>query len=203
VWLGRQQQGVQGQDGKHQQEVQGPDEDGQHDCQHAGGVVFCEADQAELHLGRFGEEGRRRHGRGGAGLLPEVFGEGKYGTSGVNSRGGKQKYKGEECVWKRVSKDGKHYRIIQHSTGYFYQKGFLPSDTEEQDEEQENEEDKDSADEGAGDEVEEKGEEEASEPPSKKPRKGGKDAQAPAKVPKAAKDAPKPSPKRVSKRSNK
>ena len=138
------------------------------------------------------------------GLLPEVFGEGKYGTSGVNSRGGKQKYKGEECVWKRVSKDGKHYRIFQHSTGYFYQKGFLPSDTEEQDEEQENEEDKDSADEGAGDEVEEKGEEEASEPPSKKPRKGGKDAKAPAKVPKAAKDAPKPSPpKRVSKRSNK
>ena len=135
--------------------------------------------------------------------LPEVFGEGKYGTSGVNSRGGKQKYKGEECVWKRVSKDGKHYRIFQHSTGYFYQKGFLPSDTEEQDEEQENEEDKDSADEGAGDEVEEKGEEEASEPPSKKPRKGGKDAKAPAKVPKAAKDAPKPSPKRVSKRSNK
>jgi hypothetical protein len=141
-----------------------------------------------------------------AGLLPEVFGEGKYGTSGVNSRGGKQKYKGEECVWKRVSKDGKHYRIFQHSTGYFYQKGFLPSDTEEQDEEQENEEDKDSADEGAGDEVEEKGEEEASEPPSKRPRKGGKDAKSPAKVPKAAKaakDAPKPSPKRVSKRSNK
>ena len=138
-----------------------------------------------------------------AGLLPEVFGEGKYGTSGVNSRGGKQKYKGEECVWKRVSKDGKHYRIFQHSTGYFYQKGFLPSDTEEQDEEQENEEDKDSADEGDGDEVEEKGEEEeAPEPPSKKPKKGGKDAKAPAK-PKAAKDAPKPSPKRVSRRSNK
>jgi len=138
-----------------------------------------------------------------AGLLPEVFGEGKYGTSGVNSRGGKQKYKGEECVWKRLAKDGKHYRIFQHSTGYFYQKGFLPSDTEEQDEEQEKEED--SADEGDGDEVEEKGEEEASEPPAKKPKKGGKDAKAkaPAKVPKAAKDAPKPSPKRVSKRSNK
>ena len=68
-------------------------------------------------------------GEEAAGLLPEVFGEGKYGTSGVNSRGGKQKYKGEECVWKRVSKDGKHYRIFQHSTGYFYQKGFLPSDT--------------------------------------------------------------------------
>lgn len=139
-----------------------------------------------------------------AGLLPEVFGEGKYGTSGVNSRGGKQKYKGEECVWKRLAKDGKHYRIFQHSTGYFYQKGFLPSDTEEQDEEQEKEED--SADEGDGDEVEEKGEEEASEPPAKKPKKGGKDAKAPAKVPKAAKDAPKPKPsppKRVSKRSNK
>jgi len=62
------------------------------------------------------------------GLLPEIFGEGKYGTSGVLSRGGKQNFKAEECVWKRLSKDGKHYRIIQHSTGYFYQKGFLPSD---------------------------------------------------------------------------
>jgi hypothetical protein len=136
-----------------------------------------------------------------AGLLPEVFGEGKYGTRGVNSRGGKQHFKGEECVWKRVAKDGKHYRIIQHSTGYFYQQGLLPSDTAEPDEEEEINEDKDG--EGDDNELEEKGEEEASEPPAKKPKKGGKDAKAPAKVPKAAKDAPKPSPKRASKRSNK
>jgi hypothetical protein len=137
-----------------------------------------------------------------AGLLPEVFGEGKYGTSGVNSRGGKQKYKGEECVWKRVSKDGKHYRIFQHSTGYFYQKGFLPSDTEEQHEEQENEEDKDG--EGDDDELEEeKGEEEEeAQPPSKK-AKGGKGAKAPAKAPKAVKGAPKASPKRSSMRGHK
>jgi hypothetical protein len=137
-----------------------------------------------------------------AGLLPEVFGEGKYGTSGVNSRGGKQKYKGEECVWKRVSKDGKHYRIFQHSTGYFYQKGFLPSDTEEQHEEQENEEDKDG--EGDDDELEEeKGEEEEeAQPPSKK-AKGGKGAKAPAKAPKAVKGAPKASPKRSSVRGHK
>ena len=74
------------------------------------------------------------------GLLPEVFGEGKYGTSGVLSRGGRQNFKAEECVWKRLSKDGKHYRIIQHSTGYFYQKGFLPSDTAEQDEDEGEEE---------------------------------------------------------------
>ena len=66
-------------------------------------------------------------------LLPEVFGPGKYGTSGVNSRGGKQNYKGELCAWKRVAKDGKHFRIIEHTTGYFYQEGFLPSQTEEQD----------------------------------------------------------------------
>jgi hypothetical protein len=137
-----------------------------------------------------------------AGLLPEVFGEGKYGTSGVNSRGGKQKYKGEECVWKRVSKDGKHYRIFQHSTGYFYQKGFLPSDTAEQDEEEEINEDKDG--EGDDDELEEeKGEEEEeAQPPSKK-AKGGKGAKAPAKAPKAVKGAPKASPKRSSMRGHK
>ena len=128
------------------------------------------------------------------GLLPEVFGEGKYGTRGVNSRGGKQHFKGEECVWKRVAKDGKHYRIIQHSTGYFYQQGLLPSDTAEPDEEEENNEDKDG--EGDDDELEEeKGEEEEeAQPPSKK-KKGGKEAQASAKAPKAAKDAPKASPK--------
>ncbi|KOO35593.1 hypothetical protein Ctob_015243 [Chrysochromulina tobinii] len=101
-------------------------------------------------------------------LLPEVFGEGKYGTSGVFSRGGKQKFKEEECVWKRVSKDGKHYRIIQHSTGYFYQKGFLPSDTAE------GEDDEEDAEEEEQDRIEEQGGEE-DEPPEKptKPAKKG------------------------------
>ena len=126
------------------------------------------------------------------GLLPEIFGEGKYGTSGVLSRGGKQNFKAEECVWKRLSKDGKHYRIIQHSTGYFYQKGFLPSDTAEQDEDEGEEEIKyegEGEPEGEGEEQEEE-----AQPPSKK-KKGGKEAQASAKAPKAAKDAPKASPK--------
>ena len=59
----------------------------------------------------------------------------------VNSRGGKQNFKDEQCVWKRVAKDGKHYRIIEHSTGYFYQEGFLPSDTAEGDEVEQGEED--------------------------------------------------------------
>ena len=127
------------------------------------------------------------------GKLPEIFGEGKYGTSGVNSRGGKQNFKAEECVWKRLSKDGKHYRIIQHSTGYFYQKGFLPSDTAEQDEAEGEEE----INEGEGEEQEEE-----AQPPSKK-KKGGKEAQASAKAPKAAKDAPKASPKGASKRASK
>jgi len=126
------------------------------------------------------------------GLLPEIFGEGKYGTSGVNSRGGKQKYKAEECVWKRLSKDGKHYRIIQHSTGYFYQKGFLPSDTAEQDEDEGEEEINEG--EGEGEPEGEEQEEEEAQPPSKK-KKGGKEAQASAKAPKAAKDAPKATPK--------
>jgi hypothetical protein len=126
------------------------------------------------------------------GLLPEIFGEGKYGTSGVLSRGGKQNFKAEECVWKRLSKDGKHYRIIQHSTGYFYQKGFLPSDTAEQDEDEGEEEINEGEGEGEG---EPEGEEqEEAQPPSKK-KKGGKEAQASAKAPKAAKDAPKASPK--------
>ncbi len=73
-------------------------------------------------------------------LLPEVFGEGHYGTFGVNSHGGMQNFKDEQCVWKRVAKDGKHYRIIQHSTGYFYQQGLLPSDTAEPDEDEGEEE---------------------------------------------------------------
>jgi len=125
------------------------------------------------------------------GLLPDIFGEGKYGTSGVNSRGGKQNFKAEECVWKRLSKDGKHYRIIQHSTGFFYQRGYLPSDTAEQDEDEGEEE----INEGEGEgEPEGEEQEEEAQPPSKK-KKGGKEAQAPAKAPKAAKDAPKATPK--------
>ena len=137
------------------------------------------------------------------GLLPEVFGEGKYGTSGVNSRGGKQNFKAEECVWKRLSKDGKHYRIIQHSTGYFYQKGFLPSDTAEQDEDEGEEEINEGEGEGEPEgEPEGEEQEEEAQPPSKK-KKGGKEAQASAKAPKAAKDAPKASPKGASKRASK
>ena len=95
------------------------------------------------------------------GLLPEVFGEGKYGTSGVNSRGGKQNFRGELCAWKRVSKDGNHYRILEHTTGYIYQQGFPPSATEEPDEEDEVE---DKTGGGDGDEGEaEDGEEEEEE----------------------------------------
>jgi hypothetical protein len=137
------------------------------------------------------------------GKLPEIFGEGKYGTSGVNSRGGKQNFKAEECVWKRLSKDGKHYRIIQHSTGYFYQKGFLPSDTAEQDEAEGEEEINEGEGEGEPEgEPEGEEQEEEAQPPSKK-KKGGKEAQASAKAPKAAKDAPKASPKGASKRASK
>ena len=60
-------------------------------------------------------------------LLPEVFGPGKNGTSGVNSCGGKQNFKDELCAWKRVAKDGKHYRILEHTTGYFYHHTFFES----------------------------------------------------------------------------
>ena len=140
-------------------------------------------------------------------LLPEVFGEGHYGSSGVNSRGGRQNFQGEPCAWKRVAKDGKHYRIIEHSTGYFYQEGILPSQTDELDEEQE---DKEGANLGNDDDdkEEEEEEEEASQPPAKK-QKGGKGATqapvpavAPAKAPKARGKA-KESPQRSSKRSRK
>ena len=137
-------------------------------------------------------------------LLPEVFGEGHYGTSGVNSRGGRQNFHDELCAWKRVAKDGKHYRIIEHTTGYFYQEGFLPSQTEEQDADEVEQEDK----EGNDDDDKEEEEEEASQPPAKK-HKGGKGAAqapvpavAPAKAPKARGKA-KESPQRSSKRSRK
>ena len=68
-------------------------------------------------------------------FLPDVFGAGKYGTSGVNSRGGKQNYRDEWCAWKRFARDGRHFRVLEHTTGYFYQEGFLPSQTEAGEEE--------------------------------------------------------------------
>jgi hypothetical protein len=142
-------------------------------------------------------------------LLPEVFGEGRYGTSGVKSRGGQQNFKNELCAWKRVAKDGKHYRILEHTTGYFYQEGFLPSDTAEQDAD-EDEEAKEGANEGDDDDDdEEEEEEEAPKPPAKK-QKGGKGAAqapgpavAPAKAPKARGNKAKESPRRSSSRSRK
>ena len=141
-------------------------------------------------------------------LLPEVFGEGRYGTSGVNSRGGRQHFKNEQCAWKRVAKDGKHYRILEHTTGYFYQEGFLPSQTEELDEDEE-QEDKEGANEGDDDnDDDDEEEEEAPKPPAKK-QKGGKGAAqapvpavAPAKASKA-RGKGKESPQRSSKRGRK
>jgi hypothetical protein len=59
------------------------------------------------------------------------------------------------------SKDGNHYRILEHTTGYIYQQGFPPSATEEPDEEDEVE---DKTGGGDGDEGEaEDGEEEEEE----------------------------------------
>ena len=133
------------------------------------------------------------------GLLPEVFGPGKYGTSGVKSRGGKQNFKDELCAWKRVAKDGKHYRILEHTTGYFFQEGFLPSQTTEQGEEEDEEDEGEGADEG-DDDVEE--EEQVPQPLPKK-QKGGKgavQAAVPAKAAKAAAKAAQESPKRSSSR---
>ena len=135
-------------------------------------------------------------------FLPDVFGAGKYGTSGVHSRGGKQNYKDEWCAWKRFARDGRHFRVLEHTTGYFYQEGFLPSQTEAGEEEDEKEEadDADDADE---------------QPPAKK-KKGDKRAEAPAeaaeaskapkaaaKAAKAAAMAPKESPRRASTRGRK
>ena len=135
-------------------------------------------------------------------FLPDIFGPGKYGTSGVNSRGGKQNYKDEWCAWKRFARDGRNFRVLEHTTGYFYQEGFLPSQTEAGEEEDEKEEadDADDADE---------------QPPAKK-KKEDKRAEAPAeaaeasKAPKAAAKAakasamaPKESPRRASTRGRK
>ena len=134
------------------------------------------------------------------GLLPEVFGPGKYGTSGVNSRGGKQNFKGELCAWKRVAKDGKHYRILEHTTGYFFQEGFLPSQTTESGED-EGENDEEEGEGGDNGDVEEEEKEEDPPPPQK--QKGGKraaQAAVPAKAAKAAAKAAQESPKRSSSR---
>ena len=108
----------------------------------------------------------------------------------------------------RVAKDGKHYRIIEHTTGYFYQEGFLPSQTEELDADEE-QEDKEGANEGDDDnDDDDEEEEEAPKPPAKK-QKGGKGAAqapvpavAPAKASKALGKAKEP-PQRSSKRGRK
>ena len=133
------------------------------------------------------------------GLLPEVFGPGKYGTSGVNSRGGKQNFKDEICAWKRVAKDGKHYRILEHTTGYFFQEGFLHSQMTEQGEE---EDEKGEGEGGDNDDDEEEEEEEAPPPPKKQKEQAKRAAQAavPAKAAKAAAKAAQESPKRSSSR---
>ena len=136
------------------------------------------------------------------GLLPEVFGPGKYGTSGVNSRGGQQNFKDEICAWKRVAKDGKHYRILEHTTGYFFQEGFLPSQTTEEGEEDDEKEEGEGADEG--DDEEEEEEEPAPPPPKKKKGdKGAVQAAVPAKAAKAAAKAAQESPRRASTRGRK
>ena len=136
------------------------------------------------------------------GLLPEVFGPGKYGTSGVNSRGGQQNFKGEICAWKRVAKDGKHYRILEHTTGYFFQEGFLASQMTESGEE-EGEKDEEEGEEEGGDNDDDKEEEAEEAPPPPKKQKGGKgapQAAVPAKAAKAAAKAAQESPRRASKR---
>jgi hypothetical protein len=138
-------------------------------------------------------------------FLPEIFGAGKYGTSGVHSRGGKQNYKDEWCAWKRFARDGRHFRVLEHTTGYFYQEGFLPSHTEEGEEE----EDKEEEDKEEADDADDADKEPEPEPPAKK-KKGDKRAEAPAeaaaasKAPKAAAKAGAKeaamAPKRASKR---
>ena len=139
-------------------------------------------------------------------FLPDIFGPGKYGTSGVNSRGGKQNYKDEWCAWKRFARDGRHFRVLEHTTGYYYQEGFFPSHTEDDEEE----EDKEGANEGDDNKHDEEQEEEEAAKPQAKKQKGGKGAAVPAeaskaraKAPKAAKEAPKASPPRASKRARK
>ena len=132
-------------------------------------------------------------------LLPEVFGPGKYGTSGVNSRGGQQNFKDELCAWKRVAKDGKHYRILEHTTGYFFQEGFLASQMTESGEE-EGEKDEEEGEEEGGDNDDDKEEEAEEAPKKKKGGKGAPQAAVPAKAAKAAAKAAQESPRRASKR---
>ena len=132
-------------------------------------------------------------------LLPKVFGPGKYGTSGVNSRGGKQNFKDEICAWKRVAKDGKHYRILEHTTGYFFQEGFLASQMTESGEE-EGEKDEEEGEGGDNDDVEEEEKEEAPPPKKQKEDKRAAQAAVPAKAAKAAAKAAQESPKRSSSR---
>ena len=129
----------------------------------------------------------------------------------INSRGGKQNYKDEWCAWKRFARDGRHFRVLEHTTGYFYQEGFLPSHTEEGEEE----EDKEEEDKEEADDADDADKEPEPEPPAKK-KKGDKRAEAPAeaaeaskapkaaaKAPKAAAMAPKESPRRASTRGRK
>ena len=97
------------------------------------------------------------------------------------------------------SKDGNHYRILEHTTGYIYQQGFPPSATEEPDEEDEVEDKTGGGDGDEGEEGDEEEKEEEEEPPPKK-QKGGKGAQAPNKARKAAKRPPQAPSQRASKR---
>ena len=132
-------------------------------------------------------------------FLPDVFGAGKYGTSGVNSRGGKQNYKDEWCAWKRFARDGRHFRVLEHTTGYFYQEGFLPSQTEAGEEEDEKEEADDADDADEQPPAKKKKEDKRAEAPAEA-AEASKAPKAAAKAAKAAAMAPKESPKRSSKR---
>ena len=137
-----------------------------------------------------------------AGYLPDVFGPGKYGTSGVNSRGGKQNYKDEWCAWKRFARDGRNFRVLEHTTGYFYQEGFLPSQTEAGEEEDEKEEADDADDADEQPPAKKKKEDKRAEAPAEA-AEASKAPKAAAKSAKAAAMAPKESPRRASTRGRK
>ena len=142
-----------------------------------------------------------------AGYLPDVFGQGKYGTSGVNSRGGKQNYKDEWCAWKRFARDGRNFRVLPGPRAHHWL--LLPGGLlalpdrggRRKEDEKEEADDADDADE---------------QPPAKKKIKEDKRAEAPAeaaeasrapkaaaKAAKAAAMAPKESPRRASTRGRK
>ena len=135
-------------------------------------------------------------------FLPDIFGPGKYGTSGVNSRGGKQNYKDEWCAWKRFARDGRHFRVLEHTTGYFYQEGFLPSQTEAGEEEDEKEEADDADDADEQPPAKKKKEDKRAEAPAEA-AEASKAPKAAAKAAKAAAMAPKESPRRASTRGRK